>query len=84
MHILIYPVHGQWTEWSTWSACSQSCGIAIKSRRRTCGNPAPRYGGRNCIGPDRDETYCSNNPPCPGMNLIHTVEFTFFPLSPPA
>lgn len=31
-------VHGKWTEWSVWSACSQTCGIAVKSRRRFCGN----------------------------------------------
>ncbi|KFM79347.1 Semaphorin-5B, partial [Stegodyphus mimosarum] len=58
-------VHGQWTEWSAWSACSQSCGVAIKMRRRTCGNPAPSYGGHNCVGPERDEMYCATNPPCP-------------------
>lgn len=31
-------VHGKWTEWSPWSACSQSCGMAVKSKRRYCGN----------------------------------------------
>lgn len=30
-------VHGKWTEWGPWSACSQTCGIAVKSRRRYCG-----------------------------------------------
>lgn len=58
-------VHGGWTEWSAWSACSQSCGIAIKTRRRTCGNPKPAHGGRVCVGPDRTEMYCPNLPPCP-------------------
>lgn len=58
-------VHGGWTEWSAWSACSQSCGIAIKTRRRTCGNPKPAHGGRVCVGVDRTEIYCPNLPPCP-------------------
>lgn len=58
-------VHGGWTEWSAYSACSQSCGIAIKTRRRTCGNPKPAHGGRVCVGPDRTEMYCPNLPPCP-------------------
>lgn len=58
-------IHGGWTEWSAWSACSQSCGIAIKTRRRTCGNPKPAHGGRVCVGPDRTEMYCPNLPPCP-------------------
>jgi len=57
--------HGQWTEWSAWSACSQTCGLAVKTRRRTCGNPEPAFGGRLCVGPDRDEIYCPSNPPCP-------------------
>lgn len=58
-------VHGAWTSWSPWSQCSQTCGIAIKTRYRTCGNPAPAHGGRVCVGPDRNEIYCTTNPPCP-------------------
>lgn len=57
--------NGQWTEWSAWSACSQTCGLAVKSRRRICGNPAPRHGGRLCLGPEQEQIYCSTNPPCP-------------------
>ncbi|XP_022240552.1 semaphorin-5A-like isoform X1 [Limulus polyphemus] len=61
--------NGQWTEWSAWSACSQTCGLAVKTRRRTCGNPSPAYGGRICLGPEREEIYCTTNPPCPGPIL---------------
>ncbi|XP_030569728.1 semaphorin-5A isoform X2 [Drosophila novamexicana] len=57
--------HGGWTEWSTWSPCSQTCGIAVKTRRRTCGNPRPAHGGRMCLGPEHAEMYCSHLPPCP-------------------
>uniref|UniRef100_T1IJU2 Semaphorin-2A n=1 Tax=Strigamia maritima TaxID=126957 RepID=T1IJU2_STRMM len=57
--------NGQWTEWSAWSACSQTCGLAVKMRRRACGNPKPAHGGRTCVGSDRDEIYCTSNPPCP-------------------
>ncbi|PSN40455.1 Semaphorin-5B, partial [Blattella germanica] len=60
-------VHGGWTAWSSWSACSQSCGLAVKTQRRTCGNPAPAHGGRVCVGQDRNEIYCTSNPPCPAM-----------------
>ncbi len=56
--------HGGWTEWSDWSACSQSCDIGMKQRRRTCGNPAPAFGGRSCVGRDVDNQYCDDLPPC--------------------
>lgn len=58
-------VHGGWTAWSGWSACSQSCGFAMKTRRRTCTNPAPAFGGRVCVGHDHDDIVCIDLPPCP-------------------
>ncbi|XP_015592204.1 semaphorin-5A [Cephus cinctus] len=58
-------VHGGWTTWSAWSGCSQTCGFAIKTRRRTCTNPAPAFGGRICVGHDHDEIICIDLPPCP-------------------
>ncbi|XP_022815320.1 semaphorin-5A [Spodoptera litura] len=61
-------VHGGWSSWSGWSKCSASCGIAIKSRRRTCTSPEPKFGGRVCVGLDIDDVYC-NLPPCPDPNL---------------
>ncbi|BET01798.1 Sema [Nesidiocoris tenuis] len=60
-------VHGGWTSWSTWSACSQTCGIAVKTKRRSCTNPAPQHGGRVCVGEERYEMYCHSNPPCPAI-----------------
>lgn len=62
-------VNGGWTEWGPWSACSQTCGMAVKTRRRSCGSPKPAHGGRVCVGPDRSEIYCGNLPPCPAPVL---------------
>lgn len=58
-------VHGGWTPWSAWSACSATCGLAVKTRSRTCTNPAPAHGGRVCVGQDHSEVVCAGNPPCP-------------------
>ncbi|KOB77349.1 Semaphorin-5c [Operophtera brumata] len=58
-------VHGGWSSWSGWSECSATCGIAVKSRRRTCTSPEPRFGGRVCVGLDADDVYCANLAPCP-------------------
>ncbi|KAK2185175.1 hypothetical protein NP493_244g03029 [Ridgeia piscesae] len=56
--------NGGWTTWSEWSTCSQSCGIAVRSRHRSCGNPEPQFGGRTCVGSNIDTQYCLDNPLC--------------------
>lgn len=58
-------VHGGWTPWSAWSACSATCGMAVKTRTRTCTNPAPAHGGRVCVGQEVSEVVCTGIPPCP-------------------
>lgn len=63
-------VHGGWTAWSSWSQCSATCGIAVKTRRRTCSNPAPRHGGRVCVGQERTEIYCHSLAHCPSYSAL--------------
>ncbi|XP_013396343.1 A disintegrin and metalloproteinase with thrombospondin motifs adt-1-like [Lingula anatina] len=41
-------VDGNWSDWSTWSACSVQCGKGEKSRDKLCNNPAPSNGGSWC------------------------------------
>ncbi|GIX85880.1 semaphorin-5B [Caerostris extrusa] len=65
VHVSNCTRDGQWTDWSPWSSCSQTCGLGMKTRRRICGNPAPAFGGKICIGPEKDEIFCTANPPCP-------------------
>ena len=43
-------VDGAWAPWSTWSACSKSCGIGSKRRTRSCNSPSPKFGGKPCDG----------------------------------
>ncbi|XP_060592413.1 semaphorin-5A-like [Ruditapes philippinarum] len=58
--------HGQWTDWTSWSACTQTCGsTATRSRHRYCSNPPPRFGGRPCVGTSFEDDYCQGHPPCP-------------------
>ena len=51
-------VAGGWGAWSTWQACSTSCGDGISARHRQCDSPVPRHGGRECVGSDADTKPC--------------------------
>ena len=33
------PVDGQWGAFGSFSSCSRTCGIGIRSRERQCNNP---------------------------------------------
>ena len=59
------PVHGGWSFWSVWSACSETCGIGTKFRTRQCNNPSPLYGGYQCKGPAKEVVECDSGAFCP-------------------
>ncbi|XP_078360443.1 matrilin-1-like isoform X1 [Oculina patagonica] len=42
------PVDGNYSNWSPASECSATCGVGIQTLKRTCTNPPPSNGGRNC------------------------------------
>ncbi|XP_029187797.2 A disintegrin and metalloproteinase with thrombospondin motifs adt-1-like isoform X2 [Acropora millepora] len=58
------PVNGNWTEWKAWSRCSVTCGGGRQSRSRTCTNPPPQHGGKECSGVKEEARTC-NDFPCP-------------------
>ena len=58
-------VNGGLTEWTLWGECTQSCGGGTQERARDCTNPAPQYGGNDCLA-DRQETRDCNTEHCPG------------------
>ncbi|XP_027202897.2 A disintegrin and metalloproteinase with thrombospondin motifs 20-like isoform X2 [Dermatophagoides pteronyssinus] len=60
----LQPINGGWSEWSSWSECSLSCGGGIRKSRRDCTNPNPQYGGKFCLG-ERIRYESCNLEPCP-------------------
>ncbi|KAG8182020.1 hypothetical protein JTE90_013951 [Oedothorax gibbosus] len=55
------PIDGKWSEWSSWSPCSVSCGIGVHSRVRSCNSPEPMYDGRDCVGDSEDLEECGDD-----------------------
>ncbi|XP_031566332.1 uncharacterized protein LOC116301420 [Actinia tenebrosa] len=66
-------IHGQWTTWGSWGACSARCGGGSQSRTRTCTNPAPANGGRNCVGNSSETQKCAQTTCPPGCQVGQTV-----------
>ncbi|KAL2085236.1 hypothetical protein ACEWY4_018556 [Coilia grayii] len=60
-------VNGGWSQWSSWSQCSRDCNQGLRSRKRTCSSPKPKYGGLTCQGPAQEYQEC-NMTPCPGAH----------------
>lgn len=63
------PVHCEVTEWSTFSACTKSCGGGLKDRHRTVTTHA-LHGGYAC--PYLGEYAACNEQPCPGDCVMET------------
>ena len=64
----LLPVNGGYSKWSEYGECSASCGGGSQSRSRSCDNPAPAHGGKDCkdLGAATESRPC-NTHPCPGM-----------------
>ena len=56
-------VDGRWSRWSPWSSCTRTCGTGKKLRERSCDNPKPANGGKDCQG-EQSKTRECNNKPC--------------------
>ncbi|NWH61339.1 ATS7 metalloproteinase, partial [Geococcyx californianus] len=57
-------IDGGWGSWSSWAACSRSCGAGVQSAERQCSSPTPKYGGKYCLGERKRFRIC-NVRPCP-------------------
>nr|ADD22403.1 cnidarian egg lectin isoform c [Hydractinia echinata] len=60
------PINGGFSKWGKYGVCSVKCGGGMQSRRRTCTNPSPQYGGLDCtrLGPNSSTRAC-NEHACP-------------------
>ena len=67
-------MNGGYSKW-TISECSVTCGEGVKTLKRTCTNPPPSNGGKNCseLGP------AMKNVPCNEQECRKFEFFTLFP-----
>ncbi|XP_061485311.1 properdin-like [Rhineura floridana] len=63
------PQDGNWGSWKPSSSCSVTCGVGRVVEKRLCDNPAPKHGGRGCLGPDTRSHTCNTKVPCPDSGL---------------
>lgn len=69
---------GAYSEWSPFSECNVSCGIGLKIRKRSCNNPEPKNGGRDCSGLGQAVgTEACNLFPCRTYELICEKDHVF-------
>lgn len=53
------PVDGGFTDWAAWSSCSKTCGGGTSERVRSCSQPTPAHGGKNCTGDSSESRDCN-------------------------
>ena len=61
----LFIVDGGWSAWSGLSRCTRACGGGRQYQSRTCSNPFPGHGGRDCVGV-RSLSFTCNTQCCPG------------------
>ncbi|XP_031562557.1 uncharacterized protein LOC116298302 [Actinia tenebrosa] len=68
-------VNGSYSDWSGFGECSKSCKGGTRRRTRTCTNPSPLNGGRNCssLGPSYEDEDCNSDVICPIIWIIIAV-----------
>ncbi|XP_052261429.1 A disintegrin and metalloproteinase with thrombospondin motifs 20-like isoform X2 [Dreissena polymorpha] len=65
------PIPGGWSPWVS-TTCSRTCGGGIFMQTRTCTDPKPRYGGKDCEGPRKTYLLC-NMQKCPDYKSLNTT-----------
>lgn len=63
---LLILVDGEWSLWSSWGGCSETCEKGHTQRYRYC--TENKFGGKNCSGDSLQLQDC-NDFPCPSKNV---------------
>ncbi len=71
--LLVTILAGQWSEWSTFSACSAICegGVMVQCKR-----PVPSHASLPCPGSTTQVLAC-NTAPCGATILMNTLKTVF-------
>ena len=64
--LFLFIVDGNFSNWSNFGVCSTICGQGTQTRTRSCTNPPPQFGGKDCVG-NRIESRNCNIDRCPGI-----------------
>lgn len=70
MSTSICLVNGDWGPWSPWDTCSVTCDGGVQNRKRLCNSPPPMYGGKDCVGDEKESQLC-NKEACPIGESLH-------------
>lgn len=66
--------HGSWGGWSNWTICTKECGGGRQRRLRQCNSPAPKNGGRPCMGSVFEDKSC-NSQACRKYIMLNCLFF---------
>ena len=61
-------VNGGFTSWTSYDECSELCGGGDQERSRSCTNPSPKHGGKDCVGDETQSRAC-NTQKCKGESF---------------
>ncbi|XP_033755763.1 cartilage matrix protein-like [Pecten maximus] len=77
-------VDGGWSKWGFWSPCTKTCAGGTHYQERTCSDPPPANGGKQCTGPQRQTGTCNTHacPTTPPPTTTTTALTTPTPTTP--
>ena len=54
-------VDGGFSQWSGFGVCNKKCGGGTQFRTRTCTNPSPAHGGKDCVSHKTEIRSCNSD-----------------------